>query len=151
MPALSAADSNASIIAHMQVDCDATIGLQNGEDGLLLTSLAVQPTRQAKEKYNHEDAFVGVILSRPSLTLGFEYETTLAAALIPGAHPGTALTLAEVQSINPGTLMGFPDGEGYVAILSNTPTHRPGDLNTGSAQGRLMSLPAPGAVLIRAA
>jgi hypothetical protein len=150
MPALTSPQSAAAIIGHMQVELDATIGIQDGETGLILTSTSIDPSRTVKEKMDHEGRDLGALFTTPKYTLGLEYETTIKTALIPSAHPGTALTLAEVNNFNADTQLGFPT-DGFLSVRSQKRGGRSGDFYTGSTTLQLCFLATSGAYVVRAA
>ena len=128
MPALSTTVTQGAVIVHSQVDVDGDIGIQDGEDGMILSGLDVKPTRNKIEKTDHIARKVMKIYNTPVITLTLTGETTLNAALIPGSHPGTALTLAEFASLNTATCNGFPTDQGFLSIESNDRTGKQGDL-----------------------
>ncbi len=141
MPALSSDQANSAIIAHFQVPVDGDIGLQVGEDGMILTSVTPDETRQWEEEYDHLNRWVGGIGSRPEFMLAIEGKTTIKTALLPGAAPGTALTLAEVASLNPAMVLGTPTDQGFLSVRTNKRTALPAKLFGCSINAKLCYLP----------
>lgn len=139
------------MIIHSQVDVDGDPGIQVGETGLLISSLDVTPSREAKVKMDHNARKVMVLFTTPVWSMSLAYETTLNAALIPGSSPGTALTLGEVASLNPATAHGFPTDQGFFTVDSNNRNGKQGDLWSGTAGLSLCWLPTANIQVYRAA
>lgn len=151
MPALSTAAALGAMLIHSQVTVDSDPGIQVGETGLLINSLDVTPSREAKVKMDHLARKVMTLFTTPVWSLSLAYETTVNAALIPGSSPGTALTLGEVASLNPATAHGFPTDQGFLSVDSNTRNGKQGDLWSGTAGMSLCWLPTGDINVYRAA
>ena len=150
MPALTSPQSSAAMIGHMQVDTDASFGIQDAETGMILTSTSIDPNRTVKPKMDHLGRDIGALFTTPIWTINLEFETTMEAALIPNAHPGTALTLAELANYNANTQMGFPTS-GFLSLRQQKRNGSQGDFYKGSVTLQLCWLADAGSYVVRAA
>ena len=151
MPALSIAAAAGALILHSQVAVDANPGITVGEAGLIIESLNCNPTREKVSYNDHLGRKVLTIYKTPVWSWSLSGKTTLNAALLPGSHPGTALTLAEFASLNVNTANGFPIDEGFISIDSNARTGGQGELWGCAVAGELCWLPSDNIQVFRAA
>ena len=148
LPVLAAAGA---LVIHSQVSVDATPGIQVGETGLIIESLTINPTRTKLAYDDHMGRRVMSIYKTPMWAFTLNGKTTLNAEVLPGAHPGTALTLAEFASLNAATAHRFPTAEGFISINENTRTGAQGDLWGCAIQGELCWLPTTLVTVFRVA
>ena len=150
LPVLAAAGA---LVIHSQVSVDAAPGIQAGETGLIIESLTINPTRTKLAYDDHMGRRVMSIYKTPMWAFTLNGKTTLNGEVLPSAHPGTALTLAEFASLNAATANGFPrvHPDGFISINENTRTGAQGDLWGCAIQGELCWLPTTVVTVFRVA
>ena len=133
-------DPDSAVVTDSQVPIDDEFGITQDLDGLLVSEHAYKPTRAEKEKFDHHDADVAAIFTRPRMDLDVTGEVTLLASPFV-AHPAAPIDRNLVTNWYPGLNFGFPTSRGYFRYGQPDFTSKPGDLYALKVTLRLIFRP----------
>ena len=132
--------SDSAVIIDSQGDIDATVGLTDSLDGLLLNSIGYKATRQEKEKFDHHDSDYATISSRPRHEYDIDAEVTLLASPFV-SHPGAPVDRTVLTNLAPAQALGAP-ARGWYRYGMPDLSAKPGDLFALKVTLRQVWLPA---------
>lgn len=133
-------DPDSAVVTDSQVEIDDEFGITEELDGLLVNSHGYKPTRVEKEKFDHHDADVASIFTRPRFDFDIDAEVTqLASPFV--AHPAAPIDRTVVTNWYPGLNFGLPTNRGYFRYGMPDFTSKPGDLYALKVMLRLIFRP----------
>lgn len=140
----------AALLVHSQVAVDSQIGIQSGEDGLILNGVEIVATREAENINDHKKRKVMSIHGTPLFQIKLDARVTLLAGNKSARHPASCLTLAEVATFTASIAHGFPTNQGYFTLDDVGLTGQQGTLWNTKPTLELRWLPTDEIQVIRA-